>query len=182
MRSDTGTIVHVINYTKIYATQLAGMCHAGEQMVDVASVMYNSGRERLPNETSLVSFDVIEGLSVDAWEDAALEAIQGLTLDVRRGHMAAAMSEAASSVSAYIALTTRRLIVLEGLQPGQEPRVLFSAGLDDVAVLTHDPRFPLEMGRILVGFRDGSLVRLWMGVLNPFAARRFSASFKRLRG
>lgn len=169
----------MINYTKIHASQLAKVCRSGERMVDVGSAMYNSGRERHPHEVNNVTFDHLNGLSVDAWENAAVQAIQGLTLDVRRGRMAAEMAEAASGASSFIAVTTERLLILDGLSDPEGPHIGFSARLSDVAVLKHDPRLPLEIGRILVGFRDGSLMRLWMGLVLPVAARRFAASFTR---
>lgn len=167
----------MINYAKLFADELAGVCRAGEEVVDVLSAMYHDGREKRSRETNTVTFDPLNGLSVASWDDAALEAIGGLTLDVRRGQQAGDLAEAAADPMGYLVLTTGRLLVIDALNGGTTPRVLWSTELTSVAVLTHDPRLPLELGRILVGFLDGSMVRLWAGAVSPFAARRFAASF-----
>lgn len=167
----------MINYAKVYADALAQVCCPGEQVVDVISATYTTGRERDSGEKNTVTFDPIHGLSVEAWNDAAAEAIGGLTLDLRRGRQAGELAKAADSTSAFLVLTTQRLLMLESLQSSAETTVSWSTELRDVAVLRHDPRLPLELGRLLVGFMDGSLVRLWAGILLPFAARRFAASY-----
>lgn len=167
----------MLSYAKIYADELAELCAPGETAVDAISVMYNSGLEQHPDETNAMTFDPLNGLSVDSWDDAATSAIGGLTLDVRRGHLAGELAEAAASASVHLAVTSQRILVVDGLSGGADPRNVWSSALGDVAVLRHDPRLPLEVGRMLVGFTDGSLVRLWAGIFLPFTARRFAASF-----
>lgn len=169
----------MLPYAKIYADELAGLCHPGEEAVDAISVMYNAGREKQSGETNAVTFDPLNGLSVDAWNNAATRAIGGLTLDLRRGRHAAGLASAAASTTIFLVVTTHRLLVVDGISDGA-PRVVWGADLSSVAVLRHDPRLPLEVGRMLVGFIDGSLVRLWAGLVSPFAARRFARSFARV--
>ena len=147
-----GTIGAMLSYAKIYADELAELCAPGETAGDVISVMCNSGRERHADETQAVDFDPLNGLA---------------------GELAAA----ATSASVFLAVTDRRILVVDGLSGGADPRPVWSCALGDVAVLRHDPRLPLAVGRMLVGFTDGSLVRLWAGIFLPFAARRFAASF-----
>lgn len=177
VRAGTGTLDCMINYAKIHAGELHRICRDGENVVDVISAMYSSGRERTQKETNTITFDPLNGLSVESWDDAALEAIGGLTLDVRRGTLGRELAEAAGNPMGFLVLTTQRLLVIDGLQMGTPPMVTWSTDRGSVAVLRHDPRFPLELGRLLVGFLDGSMVRLRAGVLSPVAARRFVASF-----
>lgn len=168
----------MIKYAKIYATELQPLCQEGEEIVDVISAMYNTGREREPDESNTVSFDPINGLDVERWNRAAERGIGGLTLDLLRGRQAAELARTVEA-SSFLVLTTRRFLVIDKLQGGGAASLKWSTGRDDIAAITHDPRLPLELGRLRLDFADGSMVRLWTGVLLPFAARRFAASFRR---
>ena len=167
----------MIRYMQVFAEELGRICRGGEEILEAISAMYSPGRETTAGDVNTVTFDPINGLSVEAWNAAALQAIGGLTLDVRRGRQARHLADAASNPLGYLVLSTERLMVIDGLANSVTPRVTWSTELGSVAVLRHDPRVPLEMGRLLVGFLDGSLVRLRAGLLLPLAAPRLAASF-----
>lgn len=172
----------MIDYARIYAAQLAELLGPDERAVDAISVDYTSGRERTPDEgPNTVTFDIFNGLSVTAWEDAAVQAIGGLTLDTRGGPMAGRLAKAAR-LAPFLVLTERRLLVVDELGDVDRQAVTWAVPLEQVAVVRHDPRPPVELGRILVAFDDSSLVRLRAGLLLPFAARRFAKAFSELGG
>lgn len=172
----------MIEYARIYAAQLAELLGPGERALDAISVDYAAGRERLAGEdTDTVTFDIFNGLSVTAWEDAAEQAIGGMTLDTRGGAMAGRLAKAAR-LAPFLALTERRLLVVDELGDLERQTLTWAVPLEHVAVVKHDPRPPVDLGRILVAFDDSSLVRLRAGLLLPFAARRFSRAFSDLRG
>ncbi|MEO7588008.1 MAG: hypothetical protein ABIS84_08270 [Arachnia sp.] len=168
----------MLNYAKIYADELGGLCQPGEEIVDIISALYNPGREVEPDESKTASFDPINGLDVSAWNDAAEKLVGGVTLDTRRGHEAADMARSFLSGSNLV-LTTRNLMVVGNVSSDTTPDVSWEGTLESIAAITHDPRFPLELGRLRVDFADGSMVRLWGGLVLPFAARRFVTSFGR---
>lgn len=104
----------MINYAKIYAAELQALCDDGESIVDVISAMYHGGRERTPAESNTVTFDPINGLDVEKWNEVAGGAITGQTLDLRRGRQAAELARVAEA-SSFLVLTTQRLLVVAKL-------------------------------------------------------------------
>ncbi|RMB62295.1 hypothetical protein [Tessaracoccus antarcticus] len=165
----------MISFRKIFADELGRLCPAGEEVVDVISAQYHPGLEREPDESNTVTFDPINGLNVSSWNDSAEQLVGGLTLDTRRGHQAVGLARAFMTGSNLV-LTTRRLLVIGHVSSDTTPEVAWEGPLSSIEAITHDPRFPLELCRIRVNCADGSMVRLWCGVL-PWAARRFVASF-----
>lgn len=172
----------MIDYARLYAAQLAELLGRDERALDAIAVDYAAGRERAPDErTGGVTFDIFNGLSVQAWEDAAEQAIGGLTLDTRGGPLAGQLAKAARLMP-FLVLTNQRLLVVDDLGDPERQSLTWVVPLEHVAVVKHDPRLPVDMGRILVAFDDSSLVRLRAGLLLPIAARRFAKAFSDLRG
>ena len=166
----------MISFRKIFADELGGLCQPGEEVVDVITALYHPGRELAPDESRTVTFDPINGLSVSAWNNSIEKLIGGATLDTRRGQRAADMARSFMSGSNLV-LTTQNLMVIGPVSSDTTPEIFWEAPLHSIAAITHDPRFPLELGRIRVDFPDGSVVRLWAGMLLPLSARRFVAAF-----
>lgn len=172
----------MIDYARIYATQLAELLGPREQALDAISVDYAAGRERTPEDVpGSVTFDIFNGVSVTAWEEAAEQAIGGMTLDTRGGPMAGRLAKAAR-LAPFLVLTEQRLLLVDELGDLERQAVTWAVPLEHVAVVKHDPRPPVALGRLLVAFDDSSLVRLRAGLLLPIAARRFSRAFADLRG
>lgn len=172
----------MIAYARLYAAELEELLGGSERALDAISVDYAAGRERTPHDgPNEASFDVFGGLSVSAWDDAALQAIAGMTLDTRGGPMAGRLAKAAR-LTPWLVLTEQRLLVVDDLGDPERQAVTWSVPLEHVSVVRHDPKLPVELGRLLVAFDDSSLVRLRAGLLLPFAARRFSRAFRELRG
>lgn len=143
----------MIDYARIYAAQLLELLGPSERAVDAISVDYAAGRERPDDDHP----------------------------DSGAGSMAGMLAKAAR-LTPFLVLTERRLLVVDELGDPERQAVTWAVPLELVAVVRHDPRPPVDLGRILVGFDDSSLVRLRAGLLLPFAARRFARAFADLQG
>lgn len=169
-------MVAMLRYATLYADELARLCFPDERMVDVLSVSYAGGLERTVIEDHGVTSDIF-GLHVPGAERAVQRWILGETLDSRRGTHARTLATAAAG-DPFLALTDKRLLIIEGLQTNA-PRVTWSTLLPEVLQLRSDPHLMVGFGRLRIDFADGSVVRLRSGLLLPFAAIRFSRSFTR---
>ena len=117
----------------------------------------------------------VDAISVD------YAAGRGATLDTRGGPLAGMLAKAAR-LTPYLVLTEHRLLVVDELGDVEKQAVTWAVPLERVTAIRHDPKPPVELGRILVVFDDSSQVRLRAGLLLPFAARRFAKAFREAGG
>ena len=65
---------------QVYAGELAPLLAPGERLVSATMVQYLAGEERTGRPERGVTFDVVNGLSVPAWEAATERALGGVSL------------------------------------------------------------------------------------------------------
>lgn len=163
---------------KIYREQVEPVLEPGESAVAATQVSYFEGREITGTEDNVVTFDVIDGLTVPKWNRAAESLISGVTL------LGSPVSTAAEAVRAFrrgnhLVLTDRRLLALD---IGVDEATLTGAWpLAALAEIRHDPRLG-QHGRIRVTMTDGSLLRLVAGLLFWGAAKKLAADWRGLVG
>ncbi len=167
-------------YAKIYADEFAQLCHDDERLIDAISVQYASGLEITGTEDNRVSITLLDGVDAPVVDRLIQRSILGKTLDVSQGSQASLLASRVDVMS-FLALTTKRLFIVDDLHQDTR-RVTWTADLDDVQSLRCSPHLMLGLGRIRVGFDDGSMVRLRAGMLVPIAAIRFTAAFRRVTG
>lgn len=165
----------VIDYVKLYAGELTRHCRSGESVLAALPVSYHPGDEQVGPQGASVSFEV-DGLDVRSWNDAATRAIGGLTLSAPRGGQAVGLARATSG-HPYLLLTTQRLAVLDKLGGSESSRLVWETELTGIATIAHDPHWLLQWGRILIGFTDGSAVRLMAGTVSAAHATRLARAY-----
>lgn len=153
-----------------FVDDVQALCDPGERVVDLATVQYAPGEERLGPREEVVTFDPINGLTVSRWDDGVAAGLQGRTLLGFPGCSAQEFVESLSDADCTLVVTDRRLLVVHGLVEGAA-RVAHAIPLDDVSQFAHDP-FWNQRGRMVLGFVDGSLLRLHAGYLFAGRARR----------
>lgn len=160
---------------RLYDAELAGLIEPGERLSCVVMASYFPGEERegpLPG----VSFDVATGLSVGAWDAAAERLVAGVSLSGPPGSLAQGMRAAFDPFGGdanHVALTDRRLIAVR-LASG-EGKPAWQADRAALAGVWLKPRL-FQRGRVLLGFRDASMLCLVTGMLRAGEARRLAAA------
>lgn len=165
----------MIDYVKLYADDLARHCQDGEHVLAATPVTYHPGDEQVGPQDKSISFD-LNGLDVPAWNDAATRAIGGRTLISPPDGAAVGLARATSG-HVHLLLTTRRLAVLDKLGHTEGSRVLWESDRSRVATVAHDPHWLFQWGRVMVGFADGSVVRLMAGLVSAGHAKRLERAF-----
>lgn len=166
---------HMLDPIRLYADKLQTVSLPGESVVALAGVTYVPGNETMAPPSHTVDFDPLNGLHVSRWNEAAERGIVGSTLHGARGSLAASLRERVDAMC-DLAVTSQRLLVLDSLAGTDPVRVVWECPLGAVAELRHDPKWN-QQGRLLVGFRDGSAVRLVAGFFLGGKAKRLSTAF-----
>lgn len=163
----------MIDYLRLYADELAGICAPGERVLALAGVQYAAGEEQLGSPARGVSFDIVNGLSVARWNAAAYQFIGGASLAGAPGSAATHLRDTVDPHPLVeLALTNQRLLLLTNLGGSNPINIEWSCPLRIVAGIRHEPRWN-QRGRITIAFSDGSLVRLIAGYIFTGKARRF---------
>ncbi|MBB1509364.1 hypothetical protein [Tessaracoccus sp. MC1756] len=164
---------------KIYADEFAQVLEPGERIVAAPYVAYMAGREQTGPEDNVVTFDVIDGLTVPKWNRAAESAISGLTLNGSQASLAADVARAFDG-HAHLVLTDARVLAVD-LPLNGTLVVKGSWPLDAVAEIRHDPRLG-QHGRLRLTMSDGSMVRLVAGLFFWRRAQRLVTAWRELVG
>lgn len=175
-----GVLTPMFDPLKIYAEELDQIRHAGEEVVAAPLVSYFPGREITGPEDNVVTFDIIDGLTVPLWNRAAEGAISGVTLQGSPVSLAAEATRAFQG-SIHLVITTRRLLALDIPVDGAATTVRGEWPLESLVELRHDPRLG-QHGRLRLTMSDGSMLRLVAGLFFAGRARRVVAAWRSVVG
>ena len=157
---------------QVYAGELAPLLAPGERLVSATMVQDRAGEERTGRPERGVTFDVVNGLSVPAWEAATERALGGVSLIGGPGSLADQLRRALDDAN-HLVITDQRILaaslgVREGAVVWQAPRAALAAA-------SHTPRL-MQRGRVTLGLADGSVLRVMAGMLSAKEALRLVAS------
>lgn len=162
----------MFNDLSVFADNISAGLEPGEQALFAGLAHYTHGHEELGREDRSVSFDPLNGVQWEPAEAAAERLVGGTTLVGFPGCLAQRLAAAATE---HLVLTDQRL--LAGTYGDGPLRTQWQTPRTQVAEVAHRPRL-LQFGRVEVGFVDGSVVRLMLGMLSPRPARRLVAAFE----
>lgn len=151
----------MIDHVRVFAEDIAAGLDPGEKALFAGQAHYTHGHEDLGRIDRSVSFDPLNGVQWEPANSAVERLVGGTTLIGYPGCLAQRLAAAAHT---NLVLTDQRLLV--GSYGDGPLRVEWAAPRTDLVEIAHRPRF-LQVGRVEVGFADGSVVRLMLGMVFP---------------
>ena len=172
----------MIDYLRLYTDKLQPVLEFNENPLVLLSLQYLPGHEIVGDPApDGWSFDIFNGLQVDAWDRGIERSLLGTSLLAPNGGLALDLARAVKPTS-FTLLTNRRLALVKDVsEPGAQASVEWHCSIDDVALIRRAPRGLLARGRVLAAFRDGSAVHLVAGTVSSKKAKQLVAAFASLR-
>lgn len=175
----------MLNRMTIYADHIARILAPGERPTVAAGVDYlmpgyeDDGHAPIPKpglgERIIDTLLGVGGIWVNP--DTLDRFFCGCSYRGRFGMLAAGLKDALdSSTMPDLLITDQRLILLKDLHD-EVPVILWQCPLGAIAAVASAPR-PLQHGRIIVSFQDGSFIALIAGVLLRRRAKRIVAGWR----